>query len=227
MAKTKLKTVGENDFFLQEAYKVLRTNVQFCGADVRVISITSCNENEGKTEVSLGLGRSLAELGMRVLVIDADMRKSVIAGRNADIKKPAGLSEVLTDQRSIEDCIYSTQYETLDLLFAGKYPPNPVELLNSKHFSALLEECRSRYDYIIIDTPPLARVIDAAVIAPLCDGTIMLISDGKVRISTAQEVVAQLKMSGGKILGVIRNDNSKKHRTRTGSRYEYKYAYKQ
>jgi len=225
MGKATLKLVGEKDFFLQEAYKVLRSNLQFCGADVRVVSVTSCNENEGKTEVSLALGRSLAELGKRVLVIDADMRKSVIAGRNADVKKPAGLSEVLSCQTDFDACIYSTQFGGLDILFAGKYPPNPVELLSAKAFETLLEECRKRYDYVIIDTPPLARVIDAAVVAPLCDGTILLIADGSVRISTAQEVLSQLKMSGGKVLGVVRNNTGKKRKDHYGKKYAYRYAY--
>lgn len=226
MGKATLKLVGDKNFFLQEAYKVLRSNLQFCGADVRVVSVTSCNENEGKTEVSLALGRSLAELKKRVLVIDADMRKSVIAGRNADVKKPAGLSEVLSRQADLDACIYSTQYEGMDILFAGKYPPNPVELLSAKAFETVLEECRKRYDYVIIDTPPLARVIDAAVVAPLCDGTILLVAEGSVRISTAQEVLSQLKMSGGKVLGVVRNNVGKKQKTSYyGKKYAYRYAY--
>ena len=91
-----LKLPGEDDFFTQEAFKVLRTNLQFCGQDKQVIAVTSCNENEGKTTVSLQLARSLSELGKRVLVIDADMRKSVMAGRNTNAKRAIGLSEVLT-----------------------------------------------------------------------------------------------------------------------------------
>lgn len=221
MAQITLKLVGEKDFFVQEAYKVLRTNLQFCGADVRAIQITSCNENEGKTIVSLSVAKSLAELGKRVLVIDADMRKSVIAGRNTDAKDVVGLSQILTGQKTVPECIYHTQYETLDLIFAGKYPPNPVELLNSKAFSALIEESKKQYDYVIIDTPPLGRVIDAAVIAPQCDGTALIIGEGNVRLRAAQEVVNQLKMSGGKILGVIRNDVGKK-RTSSSKTYSYR-----
>lgn len=220
MARTVLKLVGEGNFFVQEAYKVLRTNLQFCGADVRTVLITSCNENEGKTVISLSLGKSLAELGKRVLVIDADMRKSVIAGRNTDATNVIGLSEILTGQKTVSECLYHTQYETLDLIFAGNYPPNPVELLNSKQFSVLLEESRKLYDYVIIDSPPLSRVIDAAVVAPICDGIMLLVGDG-VRIRTAQEVVNQLKMSGGKILGVIRNDSGKPRKKSRKEKYGY------
>ena len=109
MGKITLKLPGEKDFFTQEAFKVLRTNLQFCGQDVQVISITSCDENEGKTTVSLQLARSLAELGKNVLIIDADMRKSVMAGRNTDAKDIVGLSEVLTGMVKLKDAIYSTQ----------------------------------------------------------------------------------------------------------------------
>lgn len=205
MNTTILKLDGTNDFFTQEAYKTLRTNLQFCGADVRVIAVTSCNENEGKSTISMNLGKSLAELGKEVLVIDADMRKSVMAGRNTNAKKPAGLSEILTGMITIGDGIYTTQYENLHLIFAGKYPPNPVELLSGKYFAALLSECRKVYDYVIIDTPPLGMVIDAAVIAPLCDGTAIVMAENRVRSKQALEVMAQLEKSDCKILGVIRN----------------------
>lgn len=100
MEEIVLKLPGTKDFFTQEAYNVLRTNLQFCGQYVRVIAITSCHENEGKTIVTLHLGRSLAELGKRVLVIDSDMRKSVMVGRNTSAKRAAGLSEVLPACRS-------------------------------------------------------------------------------------------------------------------------------
>lgn len=205
-----LKLPGEDDFFIQEAFKVLRTNLQFCGQDIQVIAVTSCNENEGKTTVSLQLARSLSELGKRVLVIDADMRKSVMAGRNTNAKRAIGLSEVLTGMVKLGDAIYSTQYPNFQIIFAGKYPPNPVELLSSKYFKTLLSEARKVYQYVIVDTPPLGRVIDAAVVAPNCDGSILVIGNTSVHYRQAQEVVAQLEKSGSKILGVVRNNTNKK-----------------
>lgn len=95
MEKITLKLPGEKDFFTQEAFKVLRTNLQFCGQDVQIISVTSCNENEGKTTVALQLARSLAELGKRVLVIDVDMRKSVMAGRNTNAKNIGSMKKLV------------------------------------------------------------------------------------------------------------------------------------
>lgn len=209
MNKISIKLPGDNDFFTQEAYKVLRTNLQFCGQDIQVIAITSCNENEGKTTVALHLARSLAELGKEVLLIDADMRKSVLAGRNSNAKDVVGLSELLTGMVALGEALYQTQYPTLQLIFAGKYPPNPVELLNGKYFSALIKETRKAYQYVIIDTPPLGLVIDAAVVAPNCDGTVLVVGNS-TRYRQAQDVVEQLKKSGSKILGVVRNNTKKK-----------------
>lgn len=209
MNKISIKLPGDNDFFTQEAYKVLRTNLQFCGQDIQVIAITSCNENEGKTTVALHLARSLAELGKEVLLIDTDMRKSVLAGRNSNAKDVVGLSELLTGMVALGEALYQTQYPTLQLIFAGKYPPNPVELLNGKYFSALIKETRKAYQYVIIDTPPLGRVIDAAVVAPNCDGTVLVVGNS-TRYRQAQDVVEQLKKSGSRILGVVRNNTKKK-----------------
>ncbi|MDD7281487.1 MAG: CpsD/CapB family tyrosine-protein kinase [Erysipelotrichaceae bacterium] len=210
MREINLKLPGQNDYFTQEAYKVLRTNLQFCGQDIQVIALTSCNENEGKTTVTLNSASSLAELGKRVLVIDADMRKSVMAGRNTNAKNVPGLSEVLTGMETINNCVCQVQYPSFWILFAGKYPPNPVELLNGKYFSQLIQDLRGIYDYILIDTPPLGDVIDAAVIAPNCDGTILVLGDNNVRYRKAQEVKSQLEKAGSKILGVVRNNTRKK-----------------
>lgn len=152
------------------------------------------------------------------------MRKSVMAGRNTNAKKVIGLSEVLTGMVKLEDAIYFTQYPNFQIIFAGKYPPNPVELLSGKYFKTLLAETRKVYQYVIVDTPPLGRVIDAAVIAPSCDGSILVIGKTSVHYRQAQEVVAQLEKSGSKILGIVRNNTNKK-----GGGYYYthneKYGY--
>lgn len=226
MENISLKLPGANDFFTQEAYKVLRTNIQFCGADIKVIAITSCNENEGKTTIALHLAKSFAELGKKVLLVDADMRKSVMAGRNTTAKNTKGLSEVLTGMNTLEECLYDTQYKKLHILFSGQYPPNPVELLSGKYFNELIESSRQAYDYVIIDTPPLGRVIDAAVVSAISDGTVMVMSGNRVRSKQAKEVVAQLKMSNCKILGVVRNNTKKNGKGYYYSKYGYGYGKK-
>lgn len=234
MSNINLKLEGNSNFFIQEAYKVFRSNLQFCGQDIKTIVVTSCYENEGKSTISLQLGKSFAELNKKVLVIDADMRKSVMAGRNASIQNAHGLSEILTGLDSFENSVCHTQYEGLDVVFSGKYPPNPVELLGSVHFESLLNDVREIYDYVIIDTAPLGLVIDAAVIAPNCDGTVIVMSD-KVKYSVAREVIDQLEKSNAKILGVVRNKISakrgigyyKKGYYKYGYRYGYGYGYGQ
>lgn len=227
MKKTELKLTGISDYFTQEAFNVLRTNIQFCGQDVKVIAITSCTMNEGKSYVSLHLGRCLSEIGKSVLLIDADMRKSVMAGRNSDSKDVKGMSEVITGQAKLQDCIYATQYQSLHLLFAGKYPPNPVELLNTPHFDTLIKYAKEAYDYIIIDTPPLGMVIDAAVIASKCDGAVLVIGNKHVKYPAAQEVISQLEKAGCPVLGAVLNNSEKKGGTyyRRKKGYGYGYGY--
>lgn len=214
MESTVLNLSAYDNFYTQEAYKTLRTNLLFCGRDVQIIAVTSHWENEGKTTVALNLAKSLTELGKRVLVIDADMRKSVMAGRHTKAKNPAGLSEILTGIVKLSDGLYTTQYDNLHMIFSGKYPPNPVELLGGKYFPMLLEETRKVYDYVIVDTPPLGQVIDAAVLAPFCDGTLLVMESHLIRQKYAKSLINQLNKSGSKILGVVRNNigDSKQHR---------------
>ena len=214
MESTVLNLSAYDNFYTQEAYKTLRTNLLFCGRDVQIIAVTSHWENEGKTTVALNLAKSLTELGKRVLIIDADMRKSVMAGRHTKAKNPAGLSEILTGIVKLSDGLYTTQYENLHMIFSGKYPPNPVELLGGKYFPMLLEETRKVYDYVIVDTPPLGQVIDAAVLAPFCDGTLLVMESHLIRQKYAKSLINQLNKSGSKILGVVRNHISDNKRMR-------------
>lgn len=218
-----LKLPGFDDYFIQEAFNVLRANIQFCGQDVKAIAVTSCGMNEGKTVLSLQMGKSLAELGKRVVVIDADMRKSVMAVRNTDATNVIGLSEVLSGQVPLKDSIYKTQVENLHIVFAGQYPPDPVKLLNSSHFKKVIEVLSEVYDYIIVDSPPLGMVIDAAVIAANCDSSIMVIGNKNIKYSQAQNVVSQLKKSGSNVLGVILNNASSKKRAYYSKKKQYGY----
>ena len=225
MNRTEMNLQGIDDYFTQEAVKVLRTNIQFCGQDVKTIAVTSCTMNEGKSYVSMHLGRSLSEIGKRVLVIDADMRKSVMAGRNSNTKNPKGLSEVITGQAKLSECVYETQHENLYVMFSGKYPPNPVELLNTTYFQTLISCVKDAYDYIIIDTPPLGMVIDAAIIASICDGAILVVGNKHVKYPQAQEVISQLEKVNCSVLGAVLNNSEKKriHYYRSKRGYGYRY----
>lgn len=218
---------GSNNYFVQEAYKFLRANIQFCGPDIKVIVLTSCEENEGKTTVSMSLAKSFAEIGKKVLLIDADMRKSVLAGRNLDAKDYRGLSEYLSGMCEIGEVVMKTSVKDMYVLLAGKYPPNPSELLNGRLFDSLIKVCRENFDYVIIDTPPLGAVSDAAVVAPKCDGSILVIGDGKLSYSLATDVVEKLRATGTPILGAVRNNSKtggkKYYRDKKYYRYSSKY----
>lgn len=188
-----------------EAYKSLRTNVQFCGEDKKVIVLTSCTPDEGKSTVSLHLAESLAEAGKRTLLVDADLRKSVMLGSFEVEGEVKGLAHCLSGQSSLAEVIQQTDKENLEVIFAGTVPPNPAELLGDKTFQRMIEECRLDYDYVIIDSSPLGAVIDSAVIARECDGAIIVIESEAISYRFVQEVKEQLEKSGCPILGAVLN----------------------
>lgn len=193
------------DYRTKEAYKTLRTNIQFCGTEIKVITITSCTPNEGKSSVSFNLAVSFGEAGKKVILIDADMRKSVLIGRYKVGEVECGLSHYLSGQRELSDVIYSAEYDNMDVIFAGDYSPNPSELLGHDRFVDMIRVLREVYDYVIIDTPPLGAVIDSAVVAGVSDGAILVVEVNTINYHFAQDVKEQLVRSGCKIMGVIMN----------------------
>lgn len=205
MNKLILEKLDELDDQSNEAYKTLRTNILFSGSKIKVICLTSCTPNEGKSSISLNLARSFADSGQKVALIDADLRKSVLIGRYKIQKQEYGLSCYLSGQNSFEECMNQTNLENVDMMLCGPVPPNPVELLESEQFAALIERCRADYDYVIIDTPPLGVVIDGAIIASQSDGAILVIETNKISYKFAQKVKNQLGESHCGILGVILN----------------------
>ena len=224
MQSIKLRLPGADDFFTEEAYKVLRTNLQFCGQDVKVIAITSCNENDGKSTIALHVAKSFSELGKKVLVIDADMRKSVIAGRHTSVKGPAGLSEVLSGLEQVTECVYETQIPGLHLMFSGQYPPNPVELLSSSRMKKALDTARKVYDYVILDLPPVGEVTDAMAIAKETDGILLVVRQNYCDRNVLVDTARQFDFINSKILGVVFNCTSE-HSGNYGKGY-YKHYYK-
>ncbi len=221
-----LKEDTKKDYFVTEAYRTLRTNMQFCGKEVKAIALTSCFPNEGKTTIVIELARSLAEIGNKVLVIDADLRKSLVVRKYTSESGVLGLSQFLSQQVGEEDVLYHTQHKNLDIIFAGQYPPNPVELLGGLNFKKFVEKSKEAYDYILIDTPPLGMVIDSAVVASVCDSAIMVVNAGRIKRKQALEVKDQLLRSGVRILGVVLNHADGKKDRSAQKKYHNSSYYK-
>lgn len=189
---------------LKESYKSLRTNLLFCGSDVKTIAFTSCEPNEGKSTVTMNLSISLAEAGKKVIFVDADLRKSVVASRYKITKGTKGLSHFLSGQYGIADVIHETNVPNFSIILAGPTPPNPAELLGSSLFTNMLAGLRKVYDYVIIDTPPLGSVTDSALVAKQCDGGILVVAAGGISYKFAQRTLSQFQKSTN-VLGVVLN----------------------
>ena len=217
----------QEDYFYQEAIKTLRTNIQFAGMDVKTILFTSCYPNEGKSDITFQLSQEIGKLGKKVLLLDADIRKSILASRYGVGKQVQGLSNYLSGQASIAEIIYRTNYENMDIIFSGSFAPNPSELLGQEAFGTLLGAVREHYDYIIVDTPPIGSVIDAAVIARYCDGGIFVIEPGVVSYKLAQKCIKQLEKSGCRILGAVMNKVDTKKDKYYSSYYKHYGGYYQ
>ncbi len=201
-----LGNLKKGNYSYEEAIKTLRTNIQFCGSNIKVIMLESAVPNEGKSSMSFSMATSLAQIGKNVLLIDADIRKSVMVSRYELDKEVNGLSQFLSGQKNKEEIIYETNLNNLNIVFSGPYSPNPAELLEEPAFSLLIQAARAEYDYIIIDTPPMLNLIDGAIIANHCDGAVLVIESGKVSYRVEQKIKKQLEKSGCRILGVILNN---------------------
>lgn len=195
----------EDDYRTREAFKTLRTNIEFSGNDLKVVSVTSCTPNEGKSSIAMNMARAFAEAGSRTLIVDADMRKSVLVGRYKTGAVKRGLTHYLIGKASTDDVICKSNIKNLFLAFSGPVPPNPSELIGGDGFKDFIAEVKRDFDCVIIDTPPLGSVIDAAVAAKHCDGTILVIESNAVSYRFVQRVKEQLDKTGCRILGVVLN----------------------
>jgi protein-tyrosine kinase len=206
----------------KEAYRVLKANIQFCefSKKIKILTITSCLPGEGKTTVSLNLGTSMAIAGMKVLIMDADLRKPMLLKYmgNNNFK---GLSNYISGHAELDEIINSTDIAGLYYITCGVKPPNPTELISSDRFSELLEEMRDRFDFVIIDTPPLGNVIDCAIIAAQADGTVLVVQYGAVNYRRAQMVKNQLEKAKAHILGVVLNKEPRGNHNRGYDYYNF------
>lgn len=214
METIELGEVREQSYAMKESLRAIRTNIQFCGDDVRTIMFTSAQPNEGKSTVVVNLARSLTELGKSVLVIDTDMRKSVLVGRlrakREDRQDIKGLSHYLSGQEDLMNVIYSTNVSGLFMIFAGRAVPNPTEMLEKEYFNHLIEVTKNNFDYILIDTAPIGAAIDAAIVGQKCDGAILVVAQGEASSKAIKNVKNQLVTADIHLLGAVLNKVSPK-----------------
>ncbi|MBQ7693315.1 MAG: CpsD/CapB family tyrosine-protein kinase [Oscillospiraceae bacterium] len=214
-------------FAAKEAFKRLRTNLMLKVPEsdrCHIVGVTSAQPSEGKSTIALNLSYSLAELGKKVLLLDADMRRPSIHLK-ARVERTPGLADLLGDSNSITACIrkyQSSKNETVfDILPGGNIPPNPSELLNSRRMATLLETLRSAYDFIIIDLPPVGAVIDAISVSKNTDGMIVVLRENHCPIGVFKDCVAQIQESNVPILGFVMNGALEG----SGKKYGYGYGY--
>lgn len=190
---------------LEEYYNTIRTNIQFSGRNLKVITLTSAQSGEGKSTTSVNLAISFAKAGFRTLLIDADTRNSVMSGTFKSNERYQGLTSFLSGNAELSDVICDTTVDNLMVIPAGQVPPNPTSLIQNDNFKSMIETVRGLYDYVIIDTPPLGLVIDAAILAHHSDASLLVVKAGADKRRTITKLKEQLEQSGSVFLGVILN----------------------
>lgn len=199
-----LSVVAEPHGRAAEAYRRLVTNLEFAGVDARVkaITVTSALAGDGKTTTALNLAAAIAERGQRVLLVDADLRRPTLADY-LNIEGAVGITNVLLGGVSAEDGIQKVG--SFDVLPSGTTPPNATQLLTSGSMARLFTELRARYDYIVVDSPPVLAVPDALTIANLTDGALVVTRQKVTRSRQLIEAVQSLTFVGATVLGVVLN----------------------
>jgi capsular exopolysaccharide synthesis family protein len=207
---------------ISEAYRTLRTNIQFSALDeeIRTIMVTSAGPGEGKSTTITNLAVVNAQSDTKVVIIDADLRKPT-AHHTFRLSNRWGLTSVLSGQAKLEDVIQESHIPNLYVITAGAIPPNPSEMLSSKRMTAVLDELKNMFGMIFIDTPPALAVTDAQIVATKTDGVIMVIDSGKVKREMAMKAKANLDHVKARILGVILNNMDRKN---AESYYYYYYG---
>lgn len=226
--ESKLLLSEKSPFLVKEDYKVLRTNVEFSFADVgpKVIAVTSSARSEGKSTNSINLALSFAELSNKVLLMDCDLRLPTVASKLklAQGKHIEGLTDVLVWNLDINSVVRKYQDSKLNVVPAGTTSPDPTKLLQSEKMRSIIESLKESYDYIILDCPPVTEVIDAALLAPLVDGYLLVVKHGESDHRNIVEMLTQLDQVKAKILGfayVNAPVEEKKYYKKGSGRYYY------
>lgn len=218
------------DFDTVETYKAIRTNIMFSVPKQdkgKVIVVTSASPGEGKTTTSINLALIFAQMGVKVLLIDCDLRKPRVH-RYMELERGIGVSNIICGYSEVENAIHRDVQEHLDVITAGDIPPNPAELFENQNFGKMIEHLQNEYDYIFVDTPPITVVTDAIVAMKNCTGAILVARQSVTITDLFSIAVAEAKKSKVKILGAIFHDSKEKQSKRNyyqRGKYGYKYKY--
>lgn len=215
-------------FGMAEEVKNLRTGITFAGDNIKSILFTSTMTNEGKSTITIEIAKSFAELNKKVVLVDTDLRKSILKMKLVSGKMKYGLTHYLSGQCDVDDIIYHNTTKGLESFYVvptGPVTKAPTELLSTEKLSKLLEKLRREYDIVIIDTPPIGVVTDAAIVASYADGAVFIIESGKVNFKTAQKAIEKFEMSGCKVLGVALNKVDKSKNSYGYYKYGKEYGY--
>lgn len=189
----------------EEYYNALRTNIQLSGNNLQVISITSVKPGEGKSMTSTNIAWAFARAGYKTLLVDADIRNSVMSGVFKSREKITGLTEFLSGTTDLSHGLCDTNVENLFVVQAGSISPNPTALLQSENFSTMIDTLRKYFDYIIVDTAPIGIVIDAAIITQKCDASVLVTAAGEANRKDVLKAKDQLEQTNKPFLGVVLN----------------------
>ncbi len=218
---TKLITAQQPRSPIAEAYRMLRTNIQFSAVDepLRTLMITSASPEEGKSVTAANIAIVMAQAGQRVILVDADLRRPTI-DRFFDLKNNVGLTTILLDsEASLSDMLQATKLDNLKVMTAGPVPPNPSELLGSKRMGYLIEALKKQADMVVFDSAPVTAVTDAPVLARRLDNTLIVVDAGHTRRALAQRTKQALSAVGATLVGVVLNRLPSQSRS-----YNYYYA---
>lgn len=207
---------------VSEAYRTIRTNIKFsniAGRELKTIMLTSATPNEGKSTTVSNLAVVMAQAGYSVVVCDCDFRNP--AQHKIFGLPNKGLSNCVATGSNVMDIIQHTNIPNLYVLTSGPVAPNPSELLASQNMVDILDELKQHFDYVLVDTPPVMPVTDAAVVSGKVDGTILIIASGEVSPSIAVEAKKRLEQAGAHMLGVVLN----KVDVASSGHYGYGYYY--
>jgi capsular exopolysaccharide synthesis family protein len=205
-----------------EAVRILRTNLQFLDIDHdhKVITITSSVPGEGKSTTATNLAIALAQTGVRVALIEGDLRRPKVS-EYLGLERTVGLTTVLVGRVELDEGMQQAQTPGLDVLTSGALPPNPSEILQTAAMSALIAELRDSYDVVLIDAPPLLPVTDASLLASISDGALLIVRHGETGRESVVSAVSRLDAVGARLLGTVLSMAPVKQLARTGYGYGY------